>query len=773
MRRRTFLLAGLGAGGALFLGWSLTPPRQRLRGTHAPNTTGGAVALNGWLAIAPDDTVTIVSPKAEMGQGIHTALAMLVAEELACDWSRVRVAHAPIDAIYYNVAVLVDGLPFHPDLDEHPLVRGVRWLTAKTAREFGFMMTGASSSVRDVWTVAREAGAAAREALISAAALRTGVPASECRAERGVVHCGTTTLRYGELLADAAHQKPSRVTLKRPDTFTIIGHETGRLDATHMARGTARFGSDVIVEGMRYAAVTMAPVLGSRMATMNRNAAMQRPGVRAVVTLDGSGFGDVPGVAIIADSWWEARQALPALAVQWTASPHVALSSDGIMATLRTAAAGNDGLPYRSAGDAEDTFNASASHVDVMYDAPYLAHATMEPMNATVRVHPTGAELWVGTQVPDFARAAAAAVLDIGDEQIVVHQQMLGGGFGRRLETDYVAQATAIAKAMPGVAVQTIWSREDDMRHDFYRPAAASRLRAGLDANGRITSILAHSASQAPIKALARRTGIIFAKYTPDKSTAEGTWDQPYEWPAMRSAHAEVSLPVPVGSWRAVGHSHQGFFIESFVDELAHATRQDPVQFRLSLLAQHPRAAAVLRKAAEESQWTTALGPTADGRPQTQGVALHWSFGTWVAQVAQLSLATDGTIRVHRVVTAIDAGLVVNPLGVRQQVESAVIYGVSAALYGEVLIDRGTVRPGNFHEYRPLRLHECPVIDTYIMPSAHPPSGVGEPALPPVAPAMGNALFALTGTRLRSMPFRVPATRTIARQAPDTTGVRP
>lgn len=757
MRRRTFLLAGLGAAGALFVGWSLTPPRQRLYPNNAPNPGDGSVPLNGWLAIGTDGQVTIMAPKAEMGQGIHTALAMLVAEELDCDWRQVRVVHSGIDRIYNNIAAIVDGLPFHEDIQDTRTVRAVRWLTAKSIREFGVMMTGGSSSVRDVWEVARTAGATARAQLVAAAALRAEVPVSQCRTEGGVVFAGTQQFRYGALVRDAAAQRVEQVTLRTPQQFRIIGRDTARLDVDATVGGLPRYAIDVYVEGMLSAAVLMAPALGATVQRFDRQAALARPGVRAVVELPGSRYGDAPGLAIIADSWWQAKQALPALNAQWSASPHASLSSAGIAEQLRTAAASDTGLPFRSYGDAVETLAQAARTIDVTYEAPYLAHATMEPMNATVRVNAEGAEVWTSTQVPGFARAAVASVLGLGDDEVKLHQQVLGGGFGRRLEVDYVAQAATIAKALPGVAVQTIWSREDDMRHDFYRPAAASRLRAGLDTNGRVTSVVCHSAGQAPFKALSRRLGIVFTQYGPDKTTAEGTWDQPYEFPALRSAHAEVELPVPVGSWRSVGHSHQGFFFESFVDELAHAAKADPLRYRQELLTRHPRARAVLDAVATESGWGTPLPLTADGRPQARGVALHWSFDTVVAMVAEVSMRVNGGVQVHRIVAAVDCGLAVNPNGIRQQVEGSVVYGLSAALYGEVLVDQGQLRPGNFHEYPPMRMSECPAVNTVIVPSSRVPSGIGEPALAVVAPAVANALFALTGTRLRALPLRMPA----------------
>lgn len=749
-------MAGLGAGGALLFGWSLLPPRQRLRGAAAPALTPGAVLLNGWLAVSPDDTVTIVSPKAEMGQGIHTALAMLVAEELSCDWARITVTASGVDPIYNNVAAIVDGLPFHEDLDDNGAVRSVRWLTSKFVREAGVMMTSASSSVRDCWEVARLAGATARVSFVEAAAARWGIPASDCTVANGVVRSAKGSLRFGELLAEAAKRQPDRVALKAPSAFTRIGTDTARLEARDKVRGTATFGIDVSRPGMKYAAVAMPPTLGSAPVGANREAALARPGVRAVVALEGSSYGDPPAMAIIADSWWQAKQALAALDVQWSASPHGALSSAGIMATLRAEALTDDGLPIRSVGNALDALTTSDRVIESVYEAPYLAHATMEPMNATVQVRADGVEVWLGTQVPTFAQQAAARTAGVEVQEVTLHQQLLGGGFGRRLEADYVAQATAIAKAMPGVPVQTLWSREDDMRHDVYRPATVQRLRAGLDASGRVTAVVAHSAGQAPFEQMSRRIDLVWTKHGVDRTTSEGTWDQPYEFPALRASHAELELPVPVGLWRSVGHSHQGFFFESFVDELATATAQDPLAFRLSLLGEHPRAAAVLRLAASKAGWGTPEAPAPDGQPVARGLALHSSFGSTVAQVAEVSVGIDRRIRVHRVVCAIDCGLAVNPVGVRQQLEGSIIFGLSAALRGEITVTRGRINQGTFFEYAPLRMDECPVIETHIVPSARRPAGVGEPALPPIAPAVGNALFALTGTRLRSLPLQLP-----------------
>ena len=763
MKRRTFLWAGLGTGGALFMGWALVPPRQRLLGRTLPDTRGKAVALNGWVTIALDDTVTVVVPKAEMGQGTHTALAMLMAEELECDWARVRVEHSPIDTIYGNVSALVEGLPFAPEANG-TLVRGIRWMMAKTARELGVMMTGGSSSVRDCWMPMREAGASARTSLIAAAAAQWGVAPSTCRAQAGVVMCTDgRELRFGELATSAALLRPSTITLKAAANFTVVGTPMPRLDSAAKSNGTATYGIDVSLPNMLYAAVAMSP-FGAASAPAITDAQRQQcramPGVRAVMSLSGSRYGDPPALAVVAESWWQARKAVntlaAAVAVGNARAAASVVSTVTVMQDIRNAVRNDDGMPMRFYGGAKEALAASARTLDATYEAPFLAHATMEPMNATIRVSNDRAELWTGTQVPGYARAAVAHMLGLDDEQVTLHQHILGGGFGRRLDVDYIAQAAAIAKAVPDVPVQLIWSREDDMRHDFYRPATVSRLRAGLDVDGRVTAFVAHSAGQAPFKAYSKRIGFLLTQYGPDRTASEGTWDQPYAFPALHASHSETESAIPVGSWRSVGHSHQAFFVESFIDELAAAVKQDPAAYRATLLQSHPRALRVLQLAAEKSGWGQPLENAADGRPRARGIALHAAFGSIVAEVADVSVAANGRIRVHRVVAAVDCGLAVNPNIVAQQIESGIIDGLSAALNGELVVSGGTTRQSNFHDYRLLRIDECPVIETHIVPSLDVPSGVGEPGLPPIAPAVANALFTLTGTRLRSLPLRMP-----------------
>ncbi len=756
MKRRTFLAVGAGLGGSLFVGWALLPPRQRLMPGTARRTPSGTVALNGWLTIAADDTVTVVVPKSEMGQGIHTALAMVIAEELGCAWEQVRIEHSPVDAIYNNISVVVEGLPFHPEASG-PLVRGVKWLTAKSMREVGVMMTGGSSSIVDCWMPMREAGASARQSLVAAAAARLKVDVSTCRVENGAVVCGTSRLRFGELAESAVAHRPDRVALKAMSEFSLLGKPVPRLDADAKSRGIAVYTGDVAVPGMRYAAVTLSPTFGGTPREYKADVVQRMAGVRAVVPLKGSHYGDAAGVAVIADSWWQAKQGVDALAVQWNEGQHAALSSADIAKTLRAAALAGKGFPFRSVGDARGELTRANRVIEAVYEAPYLAHAAMEPLSATVRVTKTSAELWVATQVPGLARAAVAQITGLDTDQITLHQYVMGGSFGRRLDVDFVAQAAAIAMAVPDTAVHVLWRREDDMRHDSYRPAAVSQLRAGVDAQGRLTAITAHSAGQSAFQMTNVRLGIPLVRFMPDRTTADGTSDQPYEFAALRSAHANVSLPVAVGMWRSVGHSHQAFFFESFLDEIAAALTQDPVAFRASLLQHHPRALHVLTLAAERSGWGQPFAESPGMPRRARGIALHSSFGSTVAQVAEVSITDQRRIRVHRVVAVIDCGFAVNPNIITQQVEGAICYGLSAALDGEITIANGRVVQGNFHEYKPLRMSETPRIETIIVPSMEVPSGVGEPGLPPLAPAVANAVFALTGTRLRALPLRLPA----------------
>lgn len=755
---RRVVLGSLGAAGALLVGWSVLPPRQRLSPAEPLPAAGGQPALNGWVRIGSDDRVTAIVPKSEMGQGIHTAAAMLLAEELDADLARVQVEQAPIDAIYNNVAAVVDGLPFHPD-DEGGLRHFAGWMTAKAVREVGLMVTGGSSSVKDLWQPLREAGASARAMLVGAAAARWSVPASEIAVAAGqVTHAASgRSVRFGEIVAAAATLPlPRDVPLKEPSQFRLIGRDTPRLEARAKVEGRPGFGIDVVLPGMLYATVAMCRTLGGKVASLSGAKALAMPGVKSVFAVDGH-LGGTAGVAVIADTPWHALKAVQAVDVTWDeAVPAAKLDSPAAMAQLRVRLESGGGIAYLDEGDAEAALAGAARTVQADYTAPWLAHAALEPINCTVQFKDGRATVWASTQVPDLARHAAARALGLRDtSKVEVKVQWLGGGFGRRLEVDFIAQAAAIARQAPGGApVQTFWTRAEDTTHDFYRPACAARFRAGFDAEGRLLAMTCLSAGQAPVaQVLHRVAGLPVLSY--DKTASEGVFDQPYEWPAARVAHAAVALPVPVGFWRSVGHSHQAFFKESFVDELAAATKADPVAFRLSLLQHHPRHAAVLKLAAEKAGWNTPPAALADGRSVARGVALHESFGTIVAQVAEVSVGDDKSIRVHRVVCAVDCGLAVNPNHVRQQMEGGIVFGLSAALFGGVDIEKGRVAQTNFHDQPVLRFDACPAIETHIVPSAEPPEGVGEPGTPPIAPAVANALFALTGQRLRSLPLRL------------------
>jgi len=754
--RRRFILGTLAAGGALVLGWTALPPRQRQQPATPLPVVAGEHAFSGWVKIGEDDHVTVVLARSEMGQGVSTSLALLLADELDADWARVRVEASPVDGIYNNLATVVDGLPFHPEA-AGVLVDAARWLTAKTMREIGVMMTGGSSSVKDLWLPMRQAGAAARQMLVETAAARWGVAAADCRVQEGVVIAPDgRLLRFGALAAEAALRPvPSRPRLKTPEQFRLIGRPTPRLDAAAKTDGSARFGIDVQQVGLLHAAIQFCPTRLGQVQSCDEAPARSRPGVKAVLRIPplngGSG-----GMAVVAESWWQARQAAELLKVQWDHGPLAGFDSDAALASLSTLLDQEEGFAFHREGDVDAALAGATRRIEAEYRAPWLAHSTLEPMNCTVQLAEDGrsATVWAPTQVPGLARRAAAQVLGLDSEAVTVHVTLLGGGFGRRLDVDFVAQAAAVARAVPGRPVRTLWTREQDMRHDFHRPACVARFSAGLDAAGQLVAWKNTSAGQAIVpQVLGRIFGLPGGG--PDKTTSEGAFDQPYEWPAARIAHVNADLAWPVGFWRAVGHSHQAFFKECFLDEVAHAAGIDPLAMRESLLQQHPRERAVLLAAARAAGWGTPTTPAPDGAAVARGLALHRSFGSTVAQVAEVSVGADRSIRVHRVVCAIDCGFAVNPAGVQQQMESGIVFGLSAALYGQIDIRNGQVQAGNFHDQPVLRLTDMPAIEVLVVPSHHAPEGVGEPGLPPLAPAVANAVFSLTGQRLRSLPLKL------------------
>jgi isoquinoline 1-oxidoreductase subunit beta len=732
------------------VGWGLAPPRQRLRGAHPLPVADGVVALNGWVAIAPDGTVSVVVPRSEMGQGVHTALPMLVAEELDVPLAAVRVQQAPIDKIYANLAVMRDNLPFHPD-DTGRTKQGAQWLLAKVGRELGIMFTGGSTSVKDAWQPMREAGAVARAMLLKAAQAEWKAGAADCRTADGfVLHADGRRLGYGALAARAARDGEgidvADVRLKHPRDFKLIGKPTPRRDSAIKVNGSAVFGIDVRPPGMVYAAVKMAPMVGAVVGQFDATAVKAMPGVLKVVDISGAlqaNTGAGAGVAVVATSWWQARQAAAALPVQWTPGANAGLSSEAIFSGFARALAEESGYAYYETGTQDPA--GAARTVKAEYRAPFLAHAAMEPINCTAQVAGGKVWLWASTQVPSIAVEVAAKVAGVAREAVAIDVPLLGGGFGRRLEVDMVAQAVQVALAMDGKPVQLIWTREDDTTHDVYRPAALARYEARLDANGKLLAWQSKSASGAiGHQYFPRNLGL--PGVGPDKTTAEGEYDMQYEIPNQRVSHVIVDSAVPIGYWRSVGHSHNAFFKESFLDEVAHAAGKDPVALRRELLAHHPRHLAVLDAAVAHA------GSPGAGR--AHGVALHQSFGTIVAQVAEVSVQ-DKQIRVHRVVCAVDCGIAVNPNIIAQQMESAVVFGLSAALMGEITVKDGRIAQSNFNDYPVLRIDAAPQVETIVLPSAEPPEGVGEPGLPPIAPAVAAAVFKLTGQRLRSLPLKL------------------
>lgn len=740
--RRRFLLGGLGLAGALVVGWGLMPPRQRLD-AEPPVDFAGRVPLNGWVLVSRDNRVTVMLAKSEMGQGVMTSLAMLVAEELDVPLSMVEVRQAPMRKIYGDTTMAGDGLPFHPD-DQGWFKRGVLWMTAKAMREAGIIATGGSTSVRDSWLPMREAGAAARARLVAAAARNWKMAPVECETGGGrVTHPSGLVATYGELAEAAARIGAVTFRLKDRKSFKLIGRPTARIDADAKVNGSAVFGLDVKLPGLLYASVAMCPVMGGELASSNAEAVAAMKGVKKVIALQADRSGTPDAVAVVADSRWHAMQAVRKLELGWDPGAHARLDSNAVVQALDDAVDTEQGHVYHSTGDVGALKGVKV--VDAEYRAPFVAHAAMEPVNCTAQFTDGRVKLWVPTQAPSIVVAAAARVAGVSAEQIDLHVTLLGGGFGRRLESDMVVQAVQLARELGGAPVQLMWRREDDIRHDFYRPASVARLSGILDERGQLVGLRSHSASGAAGQALMQRA-FGLPKAGPDKTTCEGLFDHPYEVPHQQISHVIVDTPVPLGPWRSVGHSHNAFFKECFIDELAEAAGQAPAAFRRALLSRHPRHRAVLDAALRIA------GEPEPGR--AHGLALHQSFGSIVAQVAEVSV--DGhRIQVHKLNCAIDCGLAVNPEGVRLQLESAIAIGLSAALNDEITLRDGGVQQSNFHDYRTLRLTEMPAVEVVIMQSGEHPEGVGEPGTPPVAPAVANAVFKLTGQRLRSLPLRL------------------
>ncbi len=754
MKRRNLILSGLGITGALVVGWGVMPERSRMGKPSNMLPTEGEIALNGWIKIAKDGSVVLAMHRSEMGQGIHNALSMLVAEELDVPLSQIRLEQAGHDSIYGNVAMFVGTLPFHPlqseGVDKPFVVHSGEWIVGKVARELGVNATGGSSSVKDAWSHLRLAAATAKASLLLAAASQWKVPLNEIKVKEGLLtHASGKSANYGEFAKAAAVQTPQNVTPKDRKDWTLIGKPSKRADVPSKTNGTAIFGMDVRLPNMLFASVVQVPQMGGTMVNFDAKEALAMPGVVKCVEL-ASKAGSAPGFAVVAKSTWHAKQAADKVKAQWAQRAEGAIDTQRIEAQLIEKLKTEKGYAFHDQGNADKAESSAARIIQAQYKAPYLAHATMEPMNCTAQFKGGLLEIWAPTQVPGLARAAAAKVADVSEDKVKLNVTLLGGGFGRRLEADVVAQATQIAMALDGAPVQLVWTREEDMTHDFYRPMHVAQLSAAINAKGEVESLRIKSAGDAisprwMSRVLPALSGPIDA---PDKTTAEGLFDLPYGFANQHMAHVSTRMGVPIGFWRSVGHSHNAFFSESFIDELAFETKQDPVAFRLSLLTQTPRYAAVLKMAADKAKWGATL-PSG----HAHGVALHKSFGSIVAQVAEVSMK-EGVLRVHRVVCAIDCGTVVNPDTVAQQVESSVSFALSAALFGKIDIQEGVVQQTNFTNYPLVNLAQSPVVETWIMPSTQLPEGVGEPAVPPFAPAVANAMFKLTGQRVRSLPLK-------------------
>ena len=701
--RRKFLKTGLAGATGLIIGFYLPGRHEVLMADAAP------ADLNAFIHISPENTVTILVARSEMGQGVATSLPMLVAEELECDWREIRFEFAPAARVYFNPHMHSQG-------------------------------TGGSTSINSSWEPLRMAGATAREMLIAAAAQKWGVDASGCRAQAGeVVHAATKRrATYGSLAEAAAKLPvPDEVKLKDYAEFQVIGKPFKRLDVHEKVDGRARFGIDSRRPGMYHAVVLRCPVFGGKAAKVNASKAKSVRGVKDVFPISS-------GIAVVADNTWNAMEGRRALDVEWDEGPNAAVTTAAIFERFSQALE-KPGVPAKTVGDAASSFSRAVKKVEAEYRAPYEAHATMEPMNCTADVREDGAELWVPTQFQTSSQAVAARIAGVRPEQVKVHTTFLGGGFGRRGETDFVMEACEVSKAMKAPA-QVTWSRDDDTQHDFYRPAALIRLSAGLDASGKPVSFAAHIACDSVFRwALpsAVQNGM-------DRTSVDGFSDIPYDIPNILVDYQLVPGPVPLGFWRSVGCSQNGFFRECFIDELAVAAGKDPYEFRRDLLRHSPRDLGVLDMAADKAGWGK---PLPHGR--YRGIAVVKGFDTYVAEVAELSLDADRNIKVHRVVAAVDLGQPVNPAIIEQQVHSGIVYGLSQTLKGEITIDKGRVEQANFDTFEVLRMTEMPHVDVYITTSHRtPPTGMGEPAVPPIAPAVFNAIYAATGKRLRRIPYR-------------------
>jgi isoquinoline 1-oxidoreductase subunit beta len=709
--RRWVLKAGAAAGGGLMLSLTLPPARGM-----AEPAVAGPFAPNAFIRVEEDGRIVLTMPYVEMGQGTYTAIPMLIAEELEIDLKEIRLEHAPPNEKLYG----------------NPLLAGVQ-------------ATGGSTAIRAAWKPLREAGAVARTMLVAAAAKRWQVDPASCRAENGeVLHASTgRRARYGALAADAARLPvPASVALKQPGEFKLIGTPAKRLDTPAKVNGTAVFGIDARPAGVKIATLAQSPVFGGRVKSVDDAAAKAVKGVRQIVRLDDA-------VAVVADHMGAAKKGLAALVIEWDEGPNRTLTTHQIADDLQKATLAA-GPVAQKIDDVDEALASAVTKVEAAYEVPFLAHATMEPMNCTVHLRKDACEVWVGSQVAGRVQAAAAKTAGLPLEKVVVHNHLIGGGFGRRLETDGIVRAVEIVRQVDG-PVKVVWTREEDIQHDMYRPYWYDRLSAGLDGKGM------------PVAWRHRFAGSsVMARWLPpafnnglDPDSTDGAIDLVYGLPNLRVEYLRVEPPgIPTAFWRSVGPSHNVFVIESFIDELAAAAKQDAVAYRRALLDKSPRARAVLELAAEKAEWEQPL-PERVGR----GVALQSVFATYMAQVAEVEVSKDGAVRVRRVVCAVDCGTVINPDIVRAQIEGAIMFGVTAALYGEITLKDGRVEQANFDTYQILRMNEAPAVDVHIVRSFESPGGMGEPGTSAVVPAVTNAIFAATGKRLRKLPIATSALR--------------
>jgi isoquinoline 1-oxidoreductase beta subunit len=711
--RRKFFKDSTALMGGLVISFYMPGKGGRAYAADAPPKPGQKIMYppNAFIRIAPDDSITIVVNKSEMGQGVYTSLPMLIAEELEADWSRISVVSAPVAAVYNHTG-------------------------------FGMQLTGGSSSVPSSWEQLRRVGASGRVLLIRAAAQQWGVPESECHAENSqVIHAASGKRASYGALADAANKLPlpEHVALKSAKDFKIIGKPTKRLDTPAKTNGTAQFGLDVYVPGMLTVVIARSPVFGGKVKRFDATEARKVAGVQGIY--------QVPtGIAVAASGFWPAKTARDLLEIDWDEGPGAALSTPKLFAEYLELAK-SPGMVARKEGDPARGLKEAHKTVSAEYEVPYLAHAAMEPLNVVVDLKPDHCTIWTGTQSQTMDRNMAAKTAGLKPEQVEIHTTFLGGGFGRRANprSDFVIEAVQVAAAIKQ-PIKVVWTREDDTQGGNYRPMWADRIEAGIAKNGKPV-VWTHTIVGQSIVAGTPFEGFIVHNGI-DSTSVEGAADVPYLIPNLQVDLHTTKNEVPVQWWRSVGHSHTAFVVETMMDELAHLAKKDPVAYRLELLPADSRCRGVLKLAAEKAGW----GRKKLSAGHAWGVAVHKSFNSYVAEVAEVSLES-GRIRVHRVVAAVDCGQVINPDGVHQQIESAIVYGLSAALHGEITLDKGRVMQSNFNDYPPLRYSEMPKVEVHFVESSEAPSGIGEPGLPPIAPAVANAVFSLTGKRMRRMPF--------------------